>query len=75
MSNQITWDRLRTTGSEQLSIIAMGAVRVTLLFGSAAVALALIAVPAESKHPSVQTSGADLNRVLDRIHTGAIPLR
>lgn len=75
MSNQLIWNRLRTAGSAQLSIVAMGAVRVTLLFGSAAVALVLIAVPAESKHPSVQMSGTDLNRVLDHIHTGAIPLR
>ncbi len=75
MSNQITWNRLCADGAAQLSVVAMGAVRVSLLFGSAAVALALITVPAESDHRGVQISGAGLTKVLDRIHTSAIPLR
>lgn len=75
MSNQSTWNRLRDSARVRVGVVAMGAARVTLLFGSAAVALALIAVPAQSNHPNVQVSGAGLTKLLDRIHTGAIPLR
>lgn len=75
MSNHTAWDRLYVGAAAQFAIVAMGAVRVTLLFGSAAVALALIAVPAESKHSTVQASGAGLTKVLDHMHTGTIPFR
>ncbi len=74
MYDRNSWNRIRNNGADQLSLVAMGAVRFTLLFGSAAVALALIAVPLESNHSRVQISGTGLSKVLDRIQTGSIPL-
>jgi hypothetical protein len=39
------WDRVRGPRTTRLEELGMGALRITLLFGSAAIALALIAVP------------------------------
>ena len=61
------WDRIREDRSGILGVASMGALRVALLFGSAAVALALIVVPiAENQTKAFSSAG------IDRMTTGSI---
>ena len=67
------WDSIRPDRSSRAAVAGMGILRITLLFGSAAVALALIAVPLLDNQTRSQAS-RDAGG-LDTISTGSINQR
>lgn len=74
MIDRNTRGSVRAFASPHVGMVAMGALRATLLFGSAAVALALIAVPIDSNHSRAKFTNSSLTHGLDLIRTGSIPL-
>ena len=69
MDGESDWNALREGGSSAFGIAGMGILRFTLLFGSAAVALALIIAPiAENRTRDRFVAGG-----LDRMATGSVP--
>ena len=67
------WDLARNDRSSRFSNAGMGAVRVALLFGSAAIALALIAVPMLDGEPrSYSAQSGTLPEGVDPVSTGSI---
>ena len=74
MSLDREWDSIRPDRSFRAADAGMGILRVTLLFGSAAVALALIAVPVLDKQTRSSSRDAVANG-LDTMSTGSIGSR
>jgi hypothetical protein len=70
MSLDRDWDSIRPDRSFRAA--GMGILRITLLFGSAAVALALIAAPLLDSRTRLQSGRADFAGGLDRMSTGSI---
>ncbi|RWM13111.1 MAG: hypothetical protein E5X53_32725 [Mesorhizobium sp.] len=70
MSLDRDWDSIRPDRSFRSA--GMGILRITLLFGSAAVALALIAAPLLDSRTRLQSGRADFAGGLDRMSTGSI---
>lgn len=72
MSLDDDWDSIRPKRSFRVADAGMGLLRITLLFGSAAVALALIAVPLLDNSDSRQQIARDGYFGLDTTTTGSI---
>jgi hypothetical protein len=71
MSIDNGWDAVRSRRS-RLEMASMGALRVALLFGSAAVALALILAPVLDNQVNDYLARNDSGRGLDMMSTGTI---
>jgi hypothetical protein len=70
MNSEAEWQAIRGDRGTIFGIAGMGVLRITLLFGSAAVALALILAPiADSQTRQFVQGGAD---GLDRMTTGSV---
>jgi hypothetical protein len=67
MTPEDDWDAIRNRRTPLFSIAGMGILRIALLFGSAAVALALILAPAAENYARSPFAGG-----LDMMATGAI---
>ncbi|TRC97843.1 hypothetical protein FJV76_10670 [Mesorhizobium sp. WSM4303] len=74
MSLDREWDSIRPDRSFRAANAGMSILRITLLFGSAAVALALIAVPVLDKQTRSSSRDA-LTSGLDTISTGSVGSR
>ncbi|MDG4880919.1 MULTISPECIES: hypothetical protein [unclassified Mesorhizobium] len=72
MSLERDWDTIRPDRTFRAADAGMGILRITLLFGSAAVALALIATPFLDSQPRSQTARDGLAGGLDMTSTGSI---
>lgn len=72
MSLDDDWDAIRPKRSLRVVDAGMGLLRITLLFGSAAIALALIAVPLLDNGDSRQQVARDGFIGLDTTTTGSI---
>lgn len=67
------WNRVQDERNSWLEVAGMGAVRVALLFGSAAVALALIIAPFAENQTRSYTAGYDgYPEGVDTMSTGSI---
>jgi len=75
MSLDKEWDSIRPDRSFRAADAGMGILRITLLFGSAAVALALIAVPMLDSHTRSQSNRDAFAGGLDTTSTGSIGSR
>lgn len=71
MSLREEWEEPRSSRSGMLGDVGMGALRVTLLFGSAAVALALILTPLAENHVERMAYSSYTSR-LDTMATGTV---
>lgn len=71
MMSESEWEMVQNDRRGRVASAGMGMVRVALLFGSAAVALALILTPLAEKrmHATIQQTGA--SQGLDRMSTGS----
>jgi len=74
MSLDREWDSIRPDRSFRAANAGMSILRITLLFGSAAVALALIAVPVLDKQTRSSSRDA-LTSGLDTMNTGSVGAR
>ncbi len=73
MHPESEWNRIQDDRNSWLGVAGMGAVRVALLFGSAAVALALIIAPfAESQTRSYTAQFDSYPEGLDTMSTGSV---
>ena len=72
MNREQEWDEIRKSRPSALGVAGMGLLRVTLLFGSAAVALALIIAPLAETYGGSDTAKAG---GLDMTSTGSIGQR
>lgn len=72
MSLDRDWDSIRPDRNYSAANAGMGILRITLLFGSAAVALALIATPFLDSRMRLQSARADFAGGLDTMNTGSI---
>jgi hypothetical protein len=72
MSVDRDWDSIRPERNYRAVNAGMGILRITLLFGSAAVALTLIATPFLDSRMRLQSDRADFVGGLDRMSTGSI---
>lgn len=72
MSLDDDWDSIRPKRNLRIINAGMGLLRVTLLFGSAAIALALIAVPMLDNNDSRQQMAREGFIGLDMTSTGSI---
>ena len=74
MDTEESWDQIRNDRGWRLGATGIGLLRATLLFGSAAVALALILVPIMDDLSSGQVaqSGQDFPLDLDMTSTGSV---
>ena len=72
MSLEREWDSIRPDRSFRAADAGMGILRITLLFGSAAVALALIAVPVLDNQTRSASSRDTFASGLDTMSTGSI---
>jgi hypothetical protein len=71
MNSEAEWQSIRGDRGAIFGIAGMGVLRITLLFGSAAVALALIIAPiADSQTRQFVQGGPD---GVDRMTTGSVP--
>jgi len=75
MNADSEWEMVRPERQSTLGHAGMGAVRVALLFGSAAVAFALLATPFAENHSRPRVAGASLPAGLDFTSTGTVPSR
>lgn len=66
------WGLIRGDRASRIGGFGMGAIRVALLFGSAAIALALIIAPIAERQTRSNTAGSGLSNGLDTISTGSI---
>ena len=73
MFDDSEWVKIRDAGSEYIGGAGMGVLRITLLFGSAAVALALIVAPIMDRQTRPLYAGGSLPATVDRIVTGSVP--
>ncbi|MDX8445779.1 hypothetical protein [Mesorhizobium captivum] len=72
MSIEGDWDAIRSDRTFRAADAGMGILRIALLFGSAAVALALIATPFLDSQTRPQSARNGLARGLDMTSTGSI---
>ena len=72
MSLDRDWDSIRPDRNHSAANAGMGILRITLLFGSAAVALALIATPFLDSRTRLQAARAEFAGSLDTMNTGSI---
>lgn len=72
MSLDKDWDSIRPDRRDSAVHAGMGILRITLLFGSAAVALALIATPFLDSRTRLQSARDGFAGGLDRMSTGSI---
>lgn len=72
MFDDSEWEKIRETGSAQIGAAGMGALRITLLFGSAAVALALIVAPIVDNRTKAHFADSGYAGGVDRMTTGSI---
>lgn len=72
MRQDDSWDDIRSDRNYGFGSAGMSAVRVALLFGSAAVALALIVTPMAENHVRSQFSASSRTEGLDMTTTGSI---
>jgi len=72
MSIERDWDSIRPNRTFRAADAGMGILRITLLFGSAAVALALIATPFLDSQTRSQSARDGLASGLDMTSTGSI---
>lgn len=75
MNPEAEWKVMRGTRESRLGGVGMGAVRVALLFGSTAVALALLATPFLERQTHSRTARASLPANLDFMSTGTVGSR
>jgi hypothetical protein len=75
MSLDRDWDSIRPERGFHAADAGMGILRITLLFGSAAVALALIAAPFLDSQLRSQSARGGLTSGLDMTSTGSIGRR
>ena len=75
MSLDRDWDSIRPDRNHSAANAGMGILRITLLFGSAAVALALIATPFLDSRTRLQAARANFAGSLDTMNTGSIGRR
>jgi hypothetical protein len=76
MSMRDEWSGPHSSGHWTLGMASMGALRLTLLFGSAAVALALILTPIADRHiSSSPPSQSAMSPGLDFMTTGTVRYR
>lgn len=73
MFDDSEWEKIRGSGSAQIGAAGMGALRITLLFGSAAVALALIVAPIVDNSTRARFADSGYPGTVDRFVTGSIP--
>jgi hypothetical protein len=66
------WDSIRRDRSSRTVEAGMGVLRITLLFGSAAVAMALLATPLLDRGSRQQFAGGPFPAGLDMTSTGSI---
>jgi hypothetical protein len=69
------WDSIRPGRSSRAAEAGMGVLRLTLLFGSAAVAMALLATPLLDRGSRQQFAGGSFPAGLDMTSTGSIGKR
>jgi hypothetical protein len=72
MNPEQEWDQIRSQRASAFGVAGMGVLRVTLLFGSIAVALALFIAPLAGNYTRTQFSDAS---GLDMTRTGSIGQR
>ncbi|MCA0047314.1 hypothetical protein LB577_10130 [Mesorhizobium sp. B283B1A] len=75
MSLDRDWDSIRPDRSFRVADAGMGVLRITLLFGSAAVALALIATPFLDSRTRSQSVRDDFSGGVDMTATGSVSHR
>ncbi|CCV05188.1 conserved hypothetical protein [Mesorhizobium metallidurans STM 2683] len=75
MSLDRDWDSIRPDRFRSASEAGMGLLRLTLLFGSAAVALALFATPYLDSRTRLQSTGDDFGSGVDMMSTASIGRR
>lgn len=66
------WDTIQETHDSGLKEVGSGALRITLLFGSAAVAFALFLVPILNRNDAFSFGSRTLGQSLDRMATGSV---
>lgn len=71
MSNP-EWVTMREARNSNLTIAGMGALRIALLFGSAAVALAIVVAPVADRHVKRTQLLSNARPQVDTITTGSI---
>jgi hypothetical protein len=71
MNSEADWQSIRGDRGTIFGIAGMGILRITLLFGSAAVALALILAPIADSQTRQFVQGGPAG--LDRMTTGSVP--
>lgn len=72
MGSDGDWRRFRSGISAGAGRAGFGILRVSLLFGSAVIALALIATPYLERESRLRTAGAERGLQLDRMSTGSV---
>ena len=72
MNSDDEWDQVRETRESGTSEAGSGALRLTLLFGSIAVAFALFLAPLMSRNDGFSFGGRFSGQTLDQISTGSI---
>lgn len=75
MFDDSEWEKIRENGSARIESAGMGALRITLLFGSAAVALALIVAPIVDNSTRARFAESGYSGGVDRFTTGSISQR
>jgi hypothetical protein len=71
MFDDSEWEKFRAERGPLLQIVQSGAIRIALLFGSAAVAIALLLAPVLDRQVRVARLGSMPG--LDRMTTGSVP--
>ncbi len=72
MFDDSEWEKIRGNSSAQIGAAGMGALRITLLFGSAAVALGLIVAPVVDNSTKARFAESGYSGGVDRFTTGSI---
>jgi hypothetical protein len=75
MSLDRDWDSIRSDRLDSAAYAGMGILRITLLFGSAAIALALVATPFLDNQTRLQSSRDGFAGDVDMMSTGSIGSR
>jgi hypothetical protein len=76
MAMKNDWDGPSSAGNWSLGVASMGALRITLLFGSAAVAMALILTPIIDRQTNPRgMPGSAMSAGIDQFTTGSIGYR
>ncbi len=70
MFNEAEWEKVRVQRDSRIAVVQSGAVRIALLFGSVAIAFALLLAPVLEKQERLAGIGTPLG--VDRVTTGSI---